>query len=52
MVGRKIKYIIMKLHLMLKVKENINVNSYHKQSVNDVANQFIVSAESNDETIE
>ena len=43
---------MMKLHLMLKAKENINVNSYHKQSVKDVANQFIVSAESNDGTIE
>lgn len=33
-------------------KENINVNSYHKQSIKDVANQFIISAKSDDGTIE
>ena len=33
-------------------KGNINVNSFHKQSIKDVANQFIISAESNDGTIE
>lgn len=33
-------------------KENANVNSYHKQSIKDVANQFIISAKSDDGTIE
>ena len=32
--------------------ENINVNSYHKQSIKKVANQFIISAKSDDGTIE
>ncbi len=33
-------------------KGNIDVNSYHKQSIKDVANQFIISAKSDDGTIE
>lgn len=33
-------------------KGNTNVNSYHKQSIKNVANQFIISAKSDDGTIE
>ena len=33
-------------------KKRVNVNSYHKQSVKNVADQFIVSARSDDGTIE
>ena len=32
--------------------ESVNVNSYHKQSIKDVASQFIISAKSDDGTIE
>jgi len=32
--------------------KSVNVNSYHKQSIKDVANQFTISAKSDDGTIE